>query len=57
MLLGRPVKADKEAVEMLTYQCKVNLEAREAPARRQALRVAHHRPRLRIPQLIWEPTG
>ena len=57
MLLGRPVEADKEAVEVLTHQCKDNLEAQEAPARRQVLRVAHRRPRRQIHQLIWELAG
>ena len=57
MLLGRPVVADKEAVEVLMYQCKDNLEAREAPARRQVLREAHRRPRRQIRQLIWALAG
>ena len=57
MLLGRLAVADKKAEEVLMYQCKDNLEAREAPARRQVLRVAHRRPRRQIHQLIWELAG
>ena len=57
MLLGRPAVADKEVAGMLIYRCKDNLEARETQARRLVPRVAHHHPRRRIPQLIWEMTG